>query len=61
MVGQHRRHFWSGKRYMQEEADPIFVTQLAELSTQWDEMIVVNPDDIIGPRGFAKAGRRNEL
>ena len=48
MVRQHRRNLRGRKRHMQEEADAVLVTAPPQLMPEGNEVIVVDPDDIIG-------------
>jgi hypothetical protein len=47
MVGQHGHDFRRRERDVQEEADAVGVTALAELLGDRDQVIVVNPDDVV--------------
>ena len=38
------------RRYNQEETDRILNAKLTQLHPQWDHVIVVDPDDIVGPQ-----------
>ena len=48
MVGQRGENLGRRKWNMQEEADPVAVTAVAQHFCQRDEMIVVHPDDVVG-------------
>ena len=39
---------------MQEESDAVAVTTLAQHFCKRDEMIIVHPDDVIGPQKFVQ-------
>ncbi len=41
---------------MQEEADPLFAAQPAQERSERDQMVVVNPDDVVGPQERCKLG-----
>jgi hypothetical protein len=56
MVRKDRCHLRRWKRHVQEEPNAILVTALPQFMSKWDEVIVVNPDEIIGlnePRQLA--------
>jgi hypothetical protein len=59
IVGEHRAHqpLVEGQGHdqplrrpgdMEEEADPVAKPVLAQLHAQWDQMIIVDPDEVVG-------------
>ena len=48
MVGQRGENFGRRKRDMQEKADAVAVTAVAQHFCKRNEMIVVHPDDVVG-------------
>ena len=47
MVRQHRGNLRGWKRHMQEKADAVLVTAPPQLMPEGNEVIIVDPDDII--------------
>ena len=47
MVGEDAKQFGAGEGGMQEKTDRLRPIQLAQLLAQRDQMIVVNPDEIV--------------
>ena len=48
MVGQRGENFGRRKRDMQEKADAVAVTPVAQHFCKRNEVIVVHPDDVVG-------------
>ena len=48
MVRKHGGDFRGWKRHMQEKANAVLVTAPPQLMPEGNEVIVVDPDDIIG-------------
>ncbi len=57
MVGQCRQNVRRRKRDVQEEADPVAVTAIAQHFGERDQMVVVHPDDIVVAQDVVQLSR----
>ena len=54
VVRQHRHHFRGGERHVEKKSQRIGVTALPQLGGHGDQMIVVDPDNVVRSQNFRK-------
>jgi membrane glycosyltransferase len=57
VVRQRGQHLRRGQRHVQEEADPVGVAEFSQRIGDRNEMIIMDPDDVVFGDDLCKLGR----